>query len=39
MRFLKDIKGIKFIFLDDRDVIRHDLVKHIIRAYEEKETE
>lgn len=37
IRLLKDIEGIKFIFLDDRDVIRHGLVKHIIRAYEEKE--
>lgn len=39
LRILKGIEGIKFIFLDDRDVIRHGLVKHIIRAYEEKETE
>ena len=39
LRILKGIDGIKFIFLDDRDVIRHGLVKHIIRAYEEKETE
>src|SRR5690606_30757828 len=28
---LQKIKGIKFVMLDDRDVIRHDLVKHIIR--------
>src|SRR5690606_26002510 len=36
-RLLKHIEGIKFIFLDDRDVIRHGLVKHIIRAYEEND--
>lgn len=30
---LKDIKGIEFVFLDDKDVIRHRLVKDIIAAY------
>ncbi len=34
---LQDIKGIKFVMLDDRDVIRHDLVKHIIRAYQDED--
>lgn len=34
---LQKIKGIKFVMLDDRDVIRHDLVKHIIRAYQDEE--
>lgn len=34
---LQNIKGIKFVMLDDRDVIRHDLVKHIIRAYQDEE--
>lgn len=33
-RLLKDIEGIDFIFLDKRDVIRHGLVKKIIKAYE-----
>ncbi len=37
IRLLKDVKGIKFIKLDDRDVIRHGLVKEIIRAYENNE--
>ena len=31
---LKDIKGIKFIQLDGRDVVRHVLVQQIIGAYE-----
>lgn len=30
---LKDIKGVGLIFLDDKDVIRHKLVKDIIEAY------
>lgn len=37
LRLLKGIKGIEFIFLDDRDVIRHELVKHIISAYQNEE--
>lgn len=38
LRILREVDGIKFIFLDDRDVIRHGLVKHIIRAYEKGDT-
>lgn len=34
---LKDIKGIGFVFLDDKDVIRHRLVKKIIDAYKSLE--
>jgi phosphate starvation-inducible PhoH-like protein len=30
---LKDIKGVGMIFLDDKDVIRHKLVKKVIEAY------
>lgn len=30
---LKDIGGIEFVYLDERDVTRHRLVKHIVRAY------
>ena len=30
---LENIEGISFIFLDDKDVIRHKLVKQIIKAY------
>ena len=33
---LKKIKDIGFIFLSDVDVVRHDLVKKIINAYENK---
>ena len=34
-RILKGIEGIEFVYLDDRDVVRHRLVKDIIRAYAE----
>jgi phosphate starvation-inducible PhoH-like protein len=30
---LKDVKGIEIIYLDDKDVIRHKLVKKVIDAY------
>jgi len=30
---LKEVKGIAFVYLDDKDVIRHRLVKEIISAY------
>jgi len=36
---LKDVKGIANIYLDDKDVIRHRLVKEIINAYKNIETE
>lgn len=32
-KLLKDIRGIDFIYLDNRDVIRHSLVTKIIKAY------
>lgn len=32
-KVLKDVKGIEFIELDDKDVTRHKLVKSIIKAY------
>jgi phosphate starvation-inducible PhoH-like protein len=35
MNLLKDIKGITIVKLDDRDVVRHKLVKAIIKAYNE----
>ena len=31
---LKSIDGIKFIYFDERDVVRHRLVQKIVRAYE-----
>jgi len=34
---LKDVKGIGVVYLDDKDVIRHKLVKSIIAAYKETE--
>jgi len=33
MKKLKNIDGISFVFLDEKDVIRHKLVKKIIKAY------
>jgi len=36
---LKDIDGIAMIYLDDKDVIRHRLVKKVIAAYKSIETE
>jgi phosphate starvation-inducible protein PhoH len=33
---LRDIEGIGFIYLDETDVVRHALVKDIIRAYQER---
>lgn len=34
---LKDVKGVATVFLDDKDVIRHRLVKDIINAYKKIE--
>jgi len=36
-KILKKIKGIEFVYLDDRDVVRHRLVQEIIRAYEKED--
>lgn len=33
-RILQNIEGISFVRLTDKDVVRHRLVRHIIRAYE-----
>jgi len=33
-RILRDVEGIRFVYFDDRDVIRHQLVSAIVRAYE-----
>ena len=32
-KLLENVKGISFVFLDEKDVIRHKLVKQIIKAY------
>lgn len=36
---LKDIKGIAMVYLDDKDVVRHHLVRKIITAYKGIETD
>jgi len=33
-RILSDVEGIDFIYFDQKDVVRHELVQKIIRAYE-----
>jgi len=35
---LKDIQPIRFVYLNERDVARHNLVQKIIKAYEAKDT-
>ncbi|MBW8056538.1 MAG: PhoH family protein [candidate division NC10 bacterium] len=35
---LRDVKGIDFIYLGQADVVRHELVQQVIRAYEEHQT-
>lgn len=37
LHILKDIEDIKSVYMDSSDVVRHGLVKKIIRAYEEYE--
>jgi phosphate starvation-inducible protein PhoH and related proteins len=37
-RVLKDVEEIEFIYFDQRDVVRHELVQRIIRAYEAAES-
>ena len=36
---LKGIAGISFVYFSDADVVRHRLVKDIIRAYQDKVVE
>jgi len=36
-QILKDISGISFIYLDEKDVVRHHLVTRIIKAYKSEE--
>jgi phosphate starvation-inducible PhoH-like protein len=35
---LRDVPGISIVYLSDRDVVRHELVSRIIRAYEKYES-
>ena len=37
MLTLKEISGISFVILDDKDVVRHKLVREIISAYKSLE--
>jgi phosphate starvation-inducible protein PhoH and related proteins len=39
MRILSGIEGISIIKFDERDIVRHKLVKRIVRAYEDEESE
>lgn len=36
-RILRDVEGIAHIQLDEQDVVRHRLVKHIIKAYDKEQ--
>ncbi len=38
LRILKDIDGIGTIFLNENDIVRHRLVKQIIKAYDKEKT-
>ncbi len=33
-RVLRDVEGIRFVYFDDKDVVRHHLVSSIVRAYD-----
>ncbi len=39
MRILNNIEGISIIKFDERDIVRHKLVKRIVRAYETEQNE
>jgi phosphate starvation-inducible PhoH-like protein len=39
IRILGNIEGISVIRFDERDIVRHKLVKHIVRAYETEEND
>lgn len=39
MKILKGIKGISIVEFDERDIIRHHLVKYIVDAYKKIEHE
>jgi len=34
MKILQGVKGVNFVMLDERDIIRHKLVSRVLRAYE-----
>ncbi|AEE96291.1 PhoH family protein [Mahella australiensis 50-1 BON] len=33
-RVLRDVKGVEFVYLTEKDVVRHELVQRVIKAYE-----
>ncbi|MCL2740631.1 MAG: PhoH family protein, partial [Oscillospiraceae bacterium] len=37
VRILDGVEGIGIVFLTDQDVVRHELVQRIIKAYEARE--
>ena len=37
IKILKDLKGLGFVTLNETDIVRHQLVSKIIRAYEKYE--
>lgn len=39
MRILSGIEGVSILRFDERDIVRHKLVRHIVRAYEKDENE
>jgi phosphate starvation-inducible PhoH-like protein len=39
MNILKNIEGVGFVMLDERDVVRHPLIKSILKAYDKVEAE
>jgi phosphate starvation-inducible PhoH-like protein len=39
IKVLKNVKGIAFVELDAKDVVRHRLVRDIIQAYDQAENE
>jgi phosphate starvation-inducible PhoH-like protein len=38
LRVLKGVEGIKFSYFEETDVVRHPLVRRIIKAYEQADT-
>ena len=39
LRILENIDGIRILYLDDKDIVRHRLVKKIVEAYKKVETD
>ena len=33
-RILSDVEGLSFVYLNERDVVRNEMVQRIVRAYE-----